>query len=242
MTDVARAPPRVVTFVRVPSRSQREFSYARAVFPLQPAGAMRTFTRALLTLLMFVPLTVAAQESGEMPQAPKTTDAPRTESEKKQKLTKDDLQTMAHYRAVNNMEIELGKVAQKNAGSQAVKEYGAMMVKEHGDHDKQLTAFAKQTKQKIPAYKPPTEAEKQEIAMAKKHAAEIKKLSGADFDREYLRMMVEDHDRELAKIDANIAKTQNTQLAELLKETKPILQKHADQARELQKSSAQASR
>jgi putative membrane protein len=188
-----------------------------------------------MTLLMFLPLTVAAQEPGEMPQEP-------TPTEKKQKLTKDELQTMAHYQAVNKMEIELGKVAQKNAGSQAVKEYGAMMVKEHGNHDKQLTTVAKQTKQKIPAYKPPTEAEKQEMAMAKKHAAEIKKLSGADFDREYLRMMVEDHDRELAKIDANIAATQNTELADLLKETKPIFQKHADQARELQKSSAQASR
>ena len=96
-------------------------------------------------------------------------------------------------------------------------------------------------RQSIPAAKPETQAEKQEMAEAKKQAAGLKKLKGADFDREYLRMMVTDHDRELAKIDTNMAKVQNAQLLDILSATKPMLQHHADEARELQKSSPQAS-
>ena len=47
-------------------------------------------------------------------------------------------------------------------------------------------------------------------------------------------MMVAGHEKELAKIDANIAKVENAELADSLKATKPVLQHHADEARTLQ--------
>jgi putative membrane protein len=170
----------------------------------------------------------------------KTTDTPTKETAKKQKLTPEELQIMAHYHDVDVLEIELGKVAQKNASSQAVKSYGAMLVKQHTGLDKQMKELAKSLGQSIPAYKPETDAEKQDMAQTKKDAAGLKKLKGTDFDREYLRMMVAGHDKELAGIDARLGEVQNQKLAALVIQTKIMLQRHADEARELQKTSPQA--
>jgi putative membrane protein len=181
-----------------------------------------------------------AQDASKTTEPSKPTDTSKTGA-KKEKLTPQELQVMAHYRAVDQLEIQLGKVAEKQAGNQAVKSYGEMLVKDHTDFDKQLTALAKKTGQTIPTEKPATDAEKTEKADLQKQVAALKKLKGADFDREYLRMMVEGHDKEVANIDSKMAEVQNTQLQDMLRNLKPTLQHHADQARELQKTNAQAS-
>lgn len=196
---------------------------------------MKAFTHVLVVALLCSP--ALAEDRQQTGGQATTTDPAKSRQEK---LTPNELQVMAHYNELNRMEVELGKLAQKNGGSQAVKSYGEMLVKEHTENNQQLADLAKKTRQSIPKYKPATEAEKQEMAQAKKHAAELKKLEGRNFDREYLRLMVADHDKELAQIDTNIGKVQNEQLAELLRATKPMLAKHADQARELQKTNAQA--
>lgn len=170
-----------------------------------------------------------------------TTETTKPTSAKKEKLTTNELQVMAHYHDVNMLEIDLGKAAMKQGGSQAVKSYGEMLVKDHGDADKKMKDLAKATRQTIPAEKPATDAEKQEKADLKKQVAQLKKQKGANFDRMYLQMMVDGHEKELSKIDTKIADVQNTQLSDQLKALKPVLQHHADQARELAKSNAQAS-
>jgi len=206
---------------------------------------MKAFTHVLLIGLLS---TAAYAQDATSPHTgtSKTTDTAKSDTSKKttakkEKLTNDELQVLAHYHGVNQMEIDLGKYAMKNGGSQAVKSYGEMMVKEHGDADKQLKTLAKQTGQTIPAEKAATEAEKQEKADAKKQATALKKLKGAEFDRQYLQTMVDDHDRELANIDTKMGQVQNSQLSDELKNLKSTLQHHADAARELQKSNAQAS-
>ena len=203
---------------------------------------MKAITRVLFIALLS---TSAYADDAKQTDTTKQTDPAKTtdttKPAKKEKLTANELQVLAHYHAVNLMEIDLGKAAKAKGASQAVKSYGEMLVKDHGDSDKKMLALAKATKQTIPAEKPATDAEKQEKADQKKQVAALKKLKGAEFDKMYLQMMVEGHDKELAKIDTKIAEVQNTELADMLRAKKPVLQHHADQARELQKSSAQAS-
>jgi putative membrane protein len=157
-----------------------------------------------------------------------------TDTAKPAKLKAEELQVMAHYHEVNKMEIDLGKVAAKKATSQGAKDYAKMLVKDHTENDKALMALAKKTKQTIPAEKPASDVEKQEKAEDKKMAAKLKTMKGADFEAQYLQMMVAGHEKELAKIDANIAKVENAELADALKATKPVLQHHADEAKSLQ--------
>jgi len=67
-------------------------------------------------------------------------------------------------------------------------------------------------------------------------AAHLKMLKGADFDREFLSMMATGHDKELAKIDVSMGAATDPDLQSMLKAVKPVLQRHADQARDLQKN------
>lgn len=201
---------------------------------------MKTFTRALLIGLLAAGSAAYADDQTNKTDTSKT-DTTKKDTAKKEKLTAAELQVIAHYHAVNLLEIDLGKTAKMKGSSQAVKEYGTMLVKDHTDADKQLKDLVKKTAQMIPAEKPATDADKQEMTDTKKMVADLKKKKGADFDKMYLQMMVDGHDKELAKIDTKVGEVQNTELADMLKNIKPTLQHHADQARELQKNNAQAS-
>ena len=81
-----------------------------------------------------------------------------------------------------------------------MKAYGEMLVEQHTANDHTLKGFVKQTHQIIPPVKPASDVEKQARAEEKATIAKLKTLKGADFDREYLRMMVDGHEKELAGI------------------------------------------
>lgn len=215
---------------------------------------MKTLTRMLMIAVLSAPVAGLAEDTPKTGDAPKTGDTskpgdtaktgdtPSKDTAKASKLTKRELQVMAAYRMDNQMEVELGNLVQESGARDEVKTYAQMLVTDHGDFDKRLTALAQRTRQSIPKLKPMSATEKQEHAAMKKTAADIKKLKGEDLDRAYLRFMVEDHGKVLSKIDAHIADAKNPQLAEMLREVKPTLQRHHDQARELQKGDAQAMR
>jgi putative membrane protein len=157
------------------------------------------------------------------------------------KLDTNELQVLAHEHSVNQMEIDAGKLAQKQGATQAVKSYGQMLVKDHTQSDRDITAFAKKHGQTIPAEKMTTDAEKKQMKDNMDAMNRLKNMKGADFDREFLNTMATGHDTELAKIDTFVGEVKNTELATMLKDMKPVLQKHADQARDLSKNNAQAS-
>lgn len=201
---------------------------------------MKSFTRILVVaLLSATPAVVMADETGA--KAKPTDTAKPADATKPAKLKAEELQVMAHYHELNKMEIDINKEAAKKATSQGAKDYANMLVKDHTENDKSLMDLAKKTKQTIPAEKPASDVEKQEKAEDKKMAAKLKTMKGADFESQYLQMMVAGHEKELAKIDANIAKVENAELADALKATKPVLQHHADEAKKLQTNTPTAS-
>lgn len=152
------------------------------------------------------------------------------------KLSDAEIKTIAHLHHVNQMEITLAKEAQRQ-GTAKVKDYANMMITEHQAADKDLTAFAKAHHlTAIPADKPATDADRQDDKDAKQQIAKLKTLKGADFDKAYLNMMVSDHDKELTKIDVEMSSASDPDFKSLLQNVKPMLQRHADQARDLLKS------
>ncbi len=171
----------------------------------------------------------------------KTPTKPPAATEKNASLTNDEVNIVAHVHHVNVMEIDMGKQA-KIKGTAAVKRYGEMLVKDHSTADKELTAMVKKKGlAKIPAVKPETEADKAEMKATHDKMVQTAKLKGADFDRAYLQMMVEGHEKELAKSDELISKSNDSDLKAMLEARKSMLTRHADAAKELQKGNAQAS-
>lgn len=167
--------------------------------------------------------------------------APADKAKATTKLVDDDVKLVAHVHHVNLMEIDMGKLAQKQGGD-AVKKYGVALVKDHADGDKDLIAFAK-TKgvAKIPADVPPTEAAKKEMDEMMAKMAELKKLKGAEFDRQFLMTMQMGHDAEVGKLTAALPMIQDADLKTKMTDLQPVLQRHADTARELQKAAPTAS-
>jgi putative membrane protein len=187
--------------------------------------------------LVFAALAIPMIASAD---TPTKTDKPTT-TQKAAKLTNDEVAIIAHLHAVNRMEVDLGHQAKLRATA-AVKRYADMLIDDHSTADKDLSAMAKKKGlARIPADTPKTEAEKQEAKDMMKSMMALKKLKGADFDREYLRMMVAGHEGELAKSDVFLASANDGDLKTMLEARKTSLQRHADAAKELQNGNSQAS-
>jgi putative membrane protein len=149
------------------------------------------------------------------------------------KLSDLDTQIIAHQHAVNMFEIDMGKLAQNNGGN-AVNKLGTKLVVDHGKADKTAMTFAeKHGLKSIPDDTAMTDADRKAQADM---TAKLKGMTGADFDHEFLNMMVGGHEREIIKIEADIAIAENRDLVKMLKVVKPVLQQHLDQAKTLQKS------
>lgn len=191
-----------------------------------------------LALIAALALPLAASADDKTTNKTGTTDT--TKSPTKEKPSESDLQTMAFIHHVNQMEIDLGKLAQTKGATAGVKDYGKMLVKDHSTADKDLMALAKKDGATIPAFKPTDEADQKQMKDDKDMAAHLKTMKGAEFDKEFLTMMVEGHEKVLAKVDTLAGTTTNTGLQTYLKDLKPVLQKHEDNARELQKGQPQA--
>ncbi|MBV8757970.1 MAG: DUF4142 domain-containing protein [Deltaproteobacteria bacterium] len=159
-----------------------------------------------------------------------------TTAASKEKISAGDLQVMAQMHHVNQMEIAMGNVAQTKSTTQAVKSYGKMLVTDHQSADKDLLALAKKHGQTIPAFKPTNEADQKDEKDDADMAAHVKTLKGADFDKDFLSMMVQGHEKVLAKLDTAMGMVTSDELKTAIQNVKPTVQKHADTARDLQKN------
>jgi putative membrane protein len=87
------------------------------------------------------------------------------------------------------LEVQLGKMAQSKGTDPKVKEFGALMVKDHSKANLELAAIAKSKKTaSLPGVLPP---DKQQ------HVDMMAKLTGKDFDKHYIDMMVSDHEEDI---------------------------------------------
>lgn len=206
---------------------------------------MKFRTFAIIAAFAMPALASAAQAAQDQPSAPSSqpnqgADTSRNQNTGNQgkaaKLNDAEVKVISHLHHINQMEINLGKEGEKS-GTARIKDYARMLVNDHQNADRELTAFAKAHKlNTIPADKPMTDAERQSEKDTATAMAHLKTLKGADFDKEFLSIAVTEHDRALAWIDTAMSSTTDPDLKSLLQTVKPMLQRHADQARDLQKS------
>jgi putative membrane protein len=156
------------------------------------------------------------------------------------KLTSDELQIIGHIHRVNQMEIDMGRMAQRQASAQAVKDYGKTLIQDHNKADTQIISLVKRHKQALPKASEMPSEDMTEKKSADDMMDHLKSLKGADFDRELLNMAVQGHEKELTRTDTAIGMVTAPDLKSLLQDLKPVLQRHADKARDLQKSNPQA--
>ena len=125
----------------------------------------------------------------------------------------------------DNGEVALGNLAQQKGSSSGVKDLGKMLATDHGAHKQVVAALAQK------ANVPVTDDLKEE---AKAEEAKLQGLSGAAFDKEFVRATVEAHQKDIAKYEQE-AKSGDAQSAAMAKQTLPTLRKHLQAAQALEK-------
>lgn len=120
------------------------------------------------------------------------------------------------------LEVKLGEVAERNASSQAVKNFGSMMVTDHTKLNDELKSLA--AKQGITL---PTELDSAHQAVLDK----LSKLSGAAFDKAYITDMVKDHQKDLVEFKAEAAKTKDPELKTLAEKGASVIAMHLEHAK-----------
>jgi putative membrane protein len=122
------------------------------------------------------------------------------------------------------MEVELGKLAQANAASNDVKEFGKMMETDHTKANDELKSVAASNNIMVPG------------SMDEKMTKEMNELSGkkgADFDKAYVNMMVDDHVKDIAEFKKAAASNSNADVKKFATNTLPTLQKHLDKIKSI---------
>jgi len=156
-------------------------------------------------------------------------------------LSDADLQVLGKLHHANQMEIEAGMAAKSNAESASVKSYGDQLVKDHQEADKMVLDLAKQYSAKIPAPKAKDEAEQTLMKKDMDKMTRLKGLRGAEFDREFLTSMANDHEANILLVKGARMTTQNEALKASLDKILPTLEKHRDMAQDLARKIKSAS-
>jgi putative membrane protein len=113
-------------------------------------------------------------------------------------------------------EVMLGKLAQ-DKGGEKVKDFGAMMVKDHSKANDELMTLAKSKNIALPAVVASDE---------QKHFDELNKKSGADFDKAYTKLMVDDHKKDIKEFEDASKNLKDPDLKAFATKTLPTLKMH----------------
>jgi putative membrane protein len=124
------------------------------------------------------------------------------------------------------MEVQAGQVAQQNAQNQRVKDFGNMMVTDHSKANDELKSLVSARGINLP----------DSIAASKKKEVDaMRKMQGSAFDKHYVSMMVEDHQKDVAKFKKESTSANDPQLKTWVTNTLPVLQKHLDSIQAIKK-------
>jgi putative membrane protein len=122
------------------------------------------------------------------------------------------------------MEVELGKYAQQTAQNQRVKNFATMMVKDHSKANDELKALAAKKNITLPTVLDEKHMDKMN---------DIKEKRGADFDKEYIKEMVDDHDKDVDKFRKQAENGEDADIKAFAAKTLPVLITHQDSAKSI---------
>jgi putative membrane protein len=121
-------------------------------------------------------------------------------------------------------EVEAGKLAAAKAQNPEVKQFGQQMIADHTRSNNELKTAAGKKNVTLP-----TEPDAMHKAMAQK----LSGLSGAEFDKEYMRGQIEDHERTIALFQAQADNGTDAEAKAMAAKTLPNLKMHLEMARKI---------
>lgn len=114
-------------------------------------------------------------------------------------------------------EVELGRLAADKASSDEVKSFGRQMVDDHQKANDELKQIAQSKGIDLPA---------DTDSGHKAKMSKLQKLSGADFDRAYVKDMVKDHKKDVKLFEKEADKGKDPELKQFAQKTVTTLHEH----------------
>lgn len=124
----------------------------------------------------------------------------------------------------NMIEINLSKLAEKKATSESVKQFAKKIEDYHTNAYQQLRDLPETSKIETGTG---TDEYRQKLI-------DLNSLSGSSFDKEYIKLMIEDHQRDIAEFQNALTTVQNSGLKSWINSTLPTLKEHLQEAQDIQ--------
>ena len=137
------------------------------------------------------------------------------------KLSHSDREFIENAAKGGMAEVELGQFAQQHASNEQVKQFAAKMVTDHSKANEELRQLAQEKGVTMPAG--PSHMDNHEMT-------KLSKLTGADFDREYMKNMVKDHEKDVKDFQKEASKARDPDVKNWANKTLPTLQEHLQMA------------
>jgi putative membrane protein len=120
-------------------------------------------------------------------------------------------------------EVDLGNVAKQNGSNEVVKQFGDRMVTDHSKANDELKSLAQQKSWTLPSQPKASDKSKQE---------RLSKMTGASFDKAYMRDMVMDHQNDVKEFQKCASSCSDPDLKAWAAKTVPTLQDHLKMAQD----------
>lgn len=119
-------------------------------------------------------------------------------------------------------EVELGTLAQEKAMRDEVRQFAARMVADHRKANESLMEIAGAKRVQLPT---------QPDARHRRHAERLRKLSGPDFDRAYMKLMLDDHKDAVKDFERQTRSARDSDVRDFASRTLLTLRDHLGAAR-----------
>ncbi len=124
------------------------------------------------------------------------------------------------------MEVDLGKIAAQKSSNPSVQQFGQRMVTDHGKAGDKLKEIASKNGATLPA---------ELTASQQKEVDRLNALSGEEFDKQYVALMVHDHKKDLKEFQHAAKTAENPDLKEFAATTATTIQEHLTMIEDISK-------
>jgi len=174
----------------------------------------------LMALGFVLPTALMAQNDQQMPSPTQPGAVQRPGSAQ---LSADDRKFLQDAAIGGIEEVELGKLAVQEAASDQVRQIGQRIADDHTQANEQLQSLAQAKGLSLPT---------RLDAKHQKEVDRLQKLSGAEFDRAYIKLMIEDHQKDIREFRKVAEHGADADIKSLAAATLPKLHDHLAMARD----------
>jgi len=147
------------------------------------------------------------------------------DTEMRGQLSVSDYKFAAAAARGGSLEVTLGKLAQDKSANDVVKQFGQHMVDQHGKAGTDLAQVASQKGATLPSGLTSSQVKQME---------HLQKLTGVDFDKEYISYMVKDHKADLKEFKLASEDVKDSDLKAFAANKIPMIEEHLKMAQDIE--------